>query len=149
MKSRRACREAALQALYQFDTLGEFSPDQLGFFLAHFQSQAQLDEEDEESRLVASQFCRDLVTGVAGNIDAIDEALARASAHWSVSRMARVDRAILRLAAYEILFLDEIPSKVSINEAIEIAKRFSAPEAPTFINGVLDKLASQGHKPKG
>ena len=62
--------------------------------------------------------------------------------------MARVDRTIIRLAAYEIMFVDDIPSKVSINEAIEVAKRFSAPEAPTFINGLLDKLATQEQKPK-
>jgi transcription antitermination factor NusB len=148
MKSRRACREAALQALYQFDTLGEFSADQLDFFLVHFQSQAQLDDDDQESRVVADQFCRELVSGVVSNIDAIDEAIARASVNWSVSRMARVDRTIIRLAAYEIMFVDDIPSKVSINEAIEVAKRFSAPEAPTFINGLLDKLAAQEQKPK-
>ncbi len=148
MKSRRACREAALQALYQFDTLGEFSADQLDFFLVHFQSQAQLDDDDQESRVVADQFCRELVIGVVSNIDAIDEAIARASVNWSVSRMARVDRTIIRLAAYEIMFVDDIPSKVSINEAIEVAKRFSAPEAPTFINGLLDKLATQEQKPK-
>ena len=148
MKSRRACREAALQALYQFDTLGEFSADQLDFFLVHFQSQAQLDDDDQESRVVADQFCRELVIGVVSNIDAIDEAIARASVNWSVSRMARVDRTIIRLAAYEIMFVDDIPSKVSINEAIEVAKRFSAPEAPTFINGLLDKLAAQEQKPK-
>ena len=149
MKSRRSCREAALQALYQFDTLGAFSAEELETFLAHFQSQTQLDDDDHESRLVADQFCRDLVNGVVSNIEAIDEAITRASAHWSVSRMAQVDRAILRLAAYEILFLSDIPSKVSINEAIEIAKRFSAPEAPMFINGVLDKLAAQEPLKKG
>lgn len=148
MRSRRACREAALQALYQFDTLGEFSADQLDFFLVHFQSQAQLDDDDHESRVVADQFCRELVSGVVSNIDAIDEAIARASVNWSVSRMARVDRTIIRLAAYEIMFVEDIPSKVSINEAIEVAKRFSAPEAPTFINGLLDKLAAQEQKPK-
>ena len=142
MKSRRSCREAALQALYQFDTLGEFSPETFQLFLDHFQSQVELDDSDLESRLVADQFCRELVHGVVEKLEAIDEEISRASAHWSLTRMARVDRNILRLATFELLFRDDVPHKVSINEAIEIAKRFSSPEASMFINGVLDAIAA-------
>lgn len=142
MKSRRSCREAALQALYQFDTLGEFSPESFQLFLTHFQSQLELDDTDLESRLIAGQFCLDLVNGVVTHIEAIDQAISRASVHWTLSRMARVDRNILRIATFEILFCADVPHKVSINEAIEIAKRFSSPDATVFINGVLDTIAS-------
>lgn len=143
MKSRRSCREAALQALYQFDTLGEYSPESLQLFLEHFQAQSNLDDADEESRLIADQFCREIVQGVVDNLAAIDDEISRASTHWSVERMARVDRNILRIATYEMAFREDVPRKVSINEAIEIAKRFSAPDASMFINGVLDKIAAQ------
>ena len=143
MKSRRSCREAALQALYQFDTLGEYSPESFQFFLDHFQSQKNLDDADESERVVADQFCRELVQGVVDNLDFIDAEISRASVHWSVPRMALVDRNILRIATFELAFKRDVPRKVSINEAIEISKRFSSPDAPMFINGVLDKIASQ------
>jgi len=143
VKSRRLCREAALQALYQFDTLGEYSPDSLAFFIGHFQAQLDLDDSDPDSRFVAGDFCRELVQGVADNLDSIDEQITRASEHWSLPRMARIDRNILRIAAYEMAFRADIPRKASINEAIEIARRFSAPDATMFINGVLDKIAAQ------
>jgi len=149
VKSRRSCREAALQALYQFDTLGEFSPETFQLFLDHFQSQAELDDAAPESRLIADQFCHELVHGVVLNIELIDQQISRASAHWSLSRMARVDRNILRIATFELLFCEDVPPKVSINEAIEIAKRFSAPDATTFINGVLDTIAGDRSAPNG
>lgn len=143
MKSRRACREAALQALYQFDTLGEFSAESFQFFLDHFQSQHELDDADAAERVVADQFCRDLVKGVVDNVTFLDGEISRASEHWSVERMARIDRNILRVATFEMAFRLDVPRKVSINEAIEISKRFSAPDAPMFINGVLDRIAAQ------
>lgn len=146
MKSRRLCREAALQALYQCDTLGDFSLVRFETFLAHFQLQSNLDSEEEgeeESKgIQVDQFCRELVMGVIEHLSFIDEQITLASVHWSLKRMARVDRNILRVATYELAFRQDVPVKVSINEAIEIAKRFSAPEAPTFINGVLDKIAA-------
>ena len=73
-------------------------------------------------------------------IVAVDEQLSGASAHWSVGRMARVDRNILRIAVYEMIAIDEIPFNVTINEAIEIAKRFGTHDSPTFVNGVLDHI---------
>jgi N utilization substance protein B len=126
MKSRRACREAALQVLYQCDVLADYSEETVSFFFEHFRSQSDLSEDE---RLQAhSDYSQQLVSGVA-------------STNWSVSRMACVDRNIIRIATYEMLFSSEVPRKVCINEAIEISKRFSADESPKFINGVLDKVA--------
>jgi len=87
------------------------------------------------------QFAHQLAHGVAKNLAEIDAHLNSASTHWSVTRMARVDRNILRLATYEMAFLFDIPCSVSINEGIEVSKRFGGPESPHFINGVLDRVA--------
>lgn len=86
------------------------------------------------------EFAERLARGVASALPQIDEAIAGASHHWKLGRMERVDRNLLRLAAYEILRCPDIPRAASINEAIEIAKRFSSVESAAFINGILDQL---------
>ena len=136
--SRRKAREAALQALYQFDTGGECSERELDLFFEHFFpgcSAPAVAESFENYR-----YARRLVEGVLVQIILVDKHLAAASLHWSIERMARVDRNILRIAAYEMLCVAEVPASVAINEAVEIAKRFSSEEAPLFINGVLDQI---------
>ena len=90
-----------------------------------------------------TEFCRELVLGVEENQDRIDDTLAEVSEHWTVSRMPLVDRSILRLAAYEILFVDGIPTSVSINEAVEMAKVFGGDDSSKFVNGVLGRLAEE------
>jgi N utilization substance protein B len=145
MKSRRACREAALQVLYQCDVTGDYSHEAIDFCLTHFGTRSEERDEkipeaqcDDEARA----FSRDVVFGVIEHIRVIDDQIGLASTHWSISRMPRVDRNLLRLAVYELMFRSDIPPKVSINEALEIAKRFSADDAPMFINGVLDRVLS-------
>lgn len=92
-------------------------------------------------------FADRLVKGTIEHIEQIDQAIKSISIHWRISRMACVDRNILRMAAYEILFVDDIPRRVTLNEAIEIAKSYGSGDSGAFINGVLDKLA--GGKPAG
>ena len=131
MGLRRQAREAALQALFQCDFLGAWDIDAAEFCMQHYGA-------GEQCREFALKLCH----GVISNLVKIDSQLTCASENWSLSRMARVDRAILRVATYEISYLDEVPSNVAINEAIEVAKRFGAEESPVFINGVLDRIAS-------
>lgn len=133
MKRRRA-REHALQMLYQ----SEFSaggPDYTGFWADK--------DEDADTR----KFAEDIVRGTINNLDAIDARLSAAAEHWVLDRMAAVDRNILRAAAYEIMYRDDIPAAVAINEALEIAKRFSSTESASFINGILDRIAHGAKKP--
>lgn len=140
MKSRRRAREAALQALYQCDTLQDWSEEAVDLYFRVFQSE-QPDSGDpagQENR----DFARKLILGVAARLSEIDDQIASASTRWSMGRMCRVDRNLLRLAAFEIAFLPEIPVSVTINEAIEISKRYGTDDSPMFINGVLDNLAS-------
>lgn len=145
MKSRRACREAALQALYQCDVTGDYSHAAVDFCLTHFCTRSS-DKDEKASEPQYSEddlaFSREIALGVIEHMGAIDGHIGLASTHWSIARMPRVDRNVLRIAVYELLYRTDIPPKVSINEAIEIGKRFSADDAPMFINGVLDRVLS-------
>jgi len=145
MKSRRICREVALQALYQCDVTGDWSVQSAELCLAHFFSHGSavvLAGELDGASTQDHSFCLALITGVQRFLPEIDAQIGLASTHWSIARMSRVDRNILRLAVYELRFRPDIPPKVAINEAIEIAKDFSSDDAPTFINGVLDRIFS-------
>lgn len=155
IRTRRRAREAALQALYQCDTLADFSIAQITNFFERYE---RLDEEGFESEQVADsekvkqlrhvaqdngEFSRVIAYGVAERITQVDQYITAASTHWSIARMSRVDRNILRLAVFEMACLDTVPVNVSINEAIEIAKTFGSDESPMFINGVLDNVAKE------
>ena len=139
VKSRRQAREVALQVLYQCDTLEDWSDEALDLCLSRFF--AEDPPVDEDSRDLYRIYAIELVKGVRGKIKEIDERISAASENWSFSRMARVDRNILRIAVFEICFSAEVPDKVSINEAIEVARRFGARETPAFVNGILDRIA--------
>ncbi len=140
MKSRRKAREAVLQALYQCDTLDAWTEESLDIYFNEFQKEA-LESSDETIR-DNLRFSRLLAKGTVQFVNFLDQQISRASTRWSIARMSRVDRNILRIAAFEIGFLKEISVNVSINEAIEIAKRYGTEESPMFINGVLDNLAT-------
>lgn len=148
MGSRRQAREFALQALYQCDALNQWDQSAIELYFSAFHA-GDLEVEDEEDSVrlqKVAEFSRSLLSGVVSNIEAIDNQIASASEHWSLSRMARVDRNILRLGTYELNFLSDVPVSVSINEAIEVAKRYGSDDSPMFINGVLDKIATRVKK---
>ena len=129
MGTRRKARELAVQLLYQHD-LAKMAPEEaMGLFWEHFPADMEVRE-----------FCRQLVLGTLDRLAVIDELLSEASENWSLNRMSVVDRNILRLATYELLDRSDIPPSVSLNEAIEIAKKYSTPDAAVFINGVLDRI---------
>ena len=86
------------------------------------------------------RFSEELVRGTREHLAEIDEIVARATANWQLNRMAVIDRSILRFATYELLFLADIPPKVTLNEAVNLAKKFSQEESGKFVNGVLDKI---------
>lgn len=135
MGLRRQAREVALQGVFMCDFHARWSAENIYFCFEHFGVVATV-----------KPFAESLALGVVENISRLDSELTKASTHWSISRMARVDRCILRVAAFEILFSEEIPASVAINEAIEIAKRFGSDDSPSFVNGVLDKLANSASR---
>jgi transcription antitermination factor NusB len=126
---RRKAREVALQALYTIDLMGEEASEQIEEFI-----------RSEGKRATIIEFAGQLVRGSLKNIKSIDKKLARAALNWEISRMAVIDRNILRLGAYELLFCPDIPPKVAMNEAIELAKKFGSKDSAPFVNGILDKL---------
>jgi N utilization substance protein B len=131
-KSRRAARELALNVLYQVDVARLPASEALNTALENI----NLDES-------AAEFSTTLVNGTFEHLKEIDEKLCSLSVGWELQRQPAVDRNILRMAIFEMLFLDYIPASVSINEAVELAKRFSTDESGRFINGVLGALARQ------
>ncbi len=98
--------------------------------------------DDAGIDLDSVEFAEDLVQGVIENRELIDQKIHEKSKNWSIPRMARVDLNILRMATYELLIRNDIPRNVSINEAIEVAKKFGTEESPAFINGILDEIAA-------
>jgi N utilization substance protein B len=129
--SRRKGRELALQILYAMDmnpSGQQPSPEQL--------------LEDEGVDFDALDFAQELVRGVAENRDLIDRKINEKSKNWAIPRMAKVDLNILRMATYELLLRSEIPKNVTINEAIEVSKKFGTADSSAFINGILDEIAA-------
>jgi transcription antitermination protein NusB len=128
--SRRSAREAVFKTLFQADITGE-SPETV---LAQELMQESIPQESDK------EFARGMILGIAERIHQLDEALAPHLKKWALKRLPFTDRAILRLAIYEILFDSEVPAAVSINEALELAKKYSDEKSAAFINGVLDKI---------
>ena len=135
---RRQGRECALQILYQLDVSGSLEPgikeSVIDKGLARFWGSFDSISGDGQ------EFAERLVKGVASDLATIDECISSASDNWSVARMAKVDRNVLRIAVYEIQRCADIPRPASINEALEIGKKFSNQEAARFINGILDQI---------
>ncbi len=127
MGVRRRGREYALQMLYAMDMNG-YLPDQV---FAGFSAIQDLNRD-------AFYYARRLVDGVHGQLDEIDTVLQKYAEHWKIHRMAVVDRNLLRLSLYELMYLEEVPFPIVINEALEIIKEFSDQEGTQFLNGILD-----------
>jgi N utilization substance protein B len=132
MGSRRKARECALQMLFQWD----ITHDTIEQIQATFWDGQ---DEPEETRVFADA----LASGAIASVEKIDALIGRHAENWRLDRMAVVDRNILRLATYEFLHDAETPKTVVINEAIEIARRFSSQESPQFINGILDSIRKE------
>jgi N utilization substance protein B len=131
MGSRRKARECALQMLFAAD-VSQTPPDEL--VKTYWSELGETDIEDS-----AREFATRLAVGTLANADKLDERIRLRAEHWRIARMAIVDRNILRLAVYEFLH-ETTPRTVAINEALEIARRFSTYEATQFINGILDAI---------
>jgi len=128
---RRKARTVALQGLYESDAAGHKLDD----VLVRLLSEGEFSEEN-------SVFARDLVNGVVNNQNKIDEYIQRFAPAWPIEQIPAIDRNILRLAIFEILFDNGVPVKVAINEAVELAKTFGSDNSPKFINGVLGSISS-------
>lgn len=136
--NRRRARECALQLLYQ----DEFhSPVTRTVAISHFWEDGE--GETLGSREEVRDFTAFLVDGVREHQEELDGIIRRVARNWKLERMSRVDRNILRVATFELLYAEDIPPKVSLNEAIEIAKSYGAEDSGAFINGILDKISRE------
>jgi len=129
MGTRTKARECAFQMLYQWDVTREPMDRVAGLFW-------QVRSSTPETRAMAERLAR----GGQAEVERLDEAITAASTNWRFERIAAVDRNILRIGAYELMKEPQTPSKVIIDEAVEMAKRFSEADAPGFVNGVLDAV---------
>ena len=130
---RRIAREHALKILYMADMRGEKSSSLIDeYYLVN----SNVEEE-------VKKFTEKIVKGVFENIKVIDEKISSAILNWDFNRLCLVDRNILRIGTYEIIFADDIPPVVSINEALEIAKKYGTDDSPKFINGVLHRIKEE------
>ena len=132
MGKRRKSRELTLQVLYQLDVTPQDPPRVLAQFQQHFSP----DEEKDE-------FLESLVLGVLKHSEEIDRLIERYSANWRLDRMSIIDRNLLRMATYELLYCDDIPPKVTLNEAIDLAKQYGSEDSGSFINGILDGIQKE------
>jgi N utilization substance protein B len=130
--TRRRAREEALKVLFGLDLTGDMGSEAMAEAVAESGIGAD-----------AREFVRELCAGVAARYAELDGLLAEFTTDWATDRLAATDRAILRMAAYEILYSDDVPVAVAINEAVELAKKFGTEDSGRFVNGVLGALARQ------
>jgi len=138
MGNRHKAREFTLQILFQHDFTGA-SIREIRLLFWH----------DINTPSDVRDFSDRLVDGVTDHFEEIDGLLSSYSENWTLERMTGVDRNILRIAVYEVLYCDEIPKNVTINEAVEIGKRFGSEDSGAFINGIIDKIARDYKKDGG
>ena len=157
MYYRRKAREIALQVLYELDVLKMDTQEAVDLFWDHFTAAEEAlepfwdyfrkpkDAKKHVSKVFgapqdARPFSTLLIEGTWRHRRQIDKQISDCSEHWSISRMSKVDRSILRMAVYELLYCDDIPPKVTLNEAIDLGKAYGSENSGSFINGILDAL---------
>lgn len=139
---RRLAREIALQSLYQMQ-MNEVTPGEaiaIAIEEAEHDNEAELNLNDEK---ISPRYIEELVEGTQRHKLVIDELLTEYLKGWRIDRLSKVDREVLRLAAYEMIYRDDVPPKVVVNEAIELAKHFGTEESGKFVNGVLGKMIKE------
>ena len=130
MRKRTQAREIALKILYQIDVV-------------HLETARAIEEffnYNQEFAEEVKEFSNKIILGTINYLESLDKKIAEFATNWELKRMAIIDRNILRLACFELMFLDDIPSKVTINEAVELAKKYGGIDSGKFVNGVLDKI---------
>lgn len=138
MRKRTKARESVLQMLYQADV----TDDSIGMILQRYWKERKRNPE-------VIEFANEITKGASERLKEIDRVISEYSENWDIDRMPIIDRNILRLATYELLFMDDIPPKVTIDEAVELANRYGSINSGKFVNGVLDKIMMLGKKQGG
>ena len=132
MGARRSGREAALQMLFAVEASGASADQEIALFWRHFEAEPE-----------GKAYADDLVRGVTQKREEVDARIASASVNWRLERMTRVDRNVMRLGGYELMFRLDVPRAVILDEAVELAKSFGGTDGHKYVNGVLDKAAAE------
>ena len=135
MGDRSVGRELAFKVLFH-----------LGFGESSLEKSLEKIFSEGEGREQARGFARDLATGCSDHLVEVDDAIRAHSVNWDLSRLGNADRAILRLATFELLYMKDIPHEVSIDQAVELAKSYGDDQSPAFVNGILDEIRKAGNK---
>lgn len=135
MRKRSKARESVLQVLYQIDVTG----DPVDVVLNQYW-------QSRNRNLEVVEFANEIIKGTTDHLSEIDAIISQYSENWEISKMPIIDRNILRFSIYEILYMDDIPPKVTIDEAVELANNFGTPHSGKFINGILDKIMTLNTK---
>ena len=130
MRKRTLARESTLTILYQADIARRSIPD----------TSKKYWSEQESIDPTIHEFSNRLIAGIEGKVESIDQKISQYAANWQLKRMAVIDRNILRLGVFELLYASDIPPKVTINEAVELAKKYGDMDSGKFVNGILDKI---------
>ena len=133
MRKRTKSREIALKILYAW----EITDDSLDISCEEYMKNNNSEED------VVVEYAKRLVSGIGSNIKKIDEMILSHATNWRLDRMATIDRNIIRIASFELVFMEDIPPKVAINEAIEMAKKYGSRDSGNFVNGILDKIKDE------
>lgn len=141
MRHRTKSREIALKILYQSDLVEDETKDLITDFFSYL-----TEEEKQELPSSIKEFAIALIEGTLSKKEEIDSIISSFAKNWHLDRMAVIDRNIMRMASYELLYRDDIPPKVSINEAVELAKKYGDVDSGKFVNGILDKISKKSGK---
>ncbi|MEI6437586.1 MAG: transcription antitermination factor NusB [Candidatus Omnitrophota bacterium] len=133
MRKRSVARECALKVLYQVELIK----------IAPARALPSFWEQEEEHPADVRAFAEDIVNNVRTRVEDLDRKISEYATNWQISRMAVIDRNVLRIGVYELLYAPGIPPKVAINEAVELAKKYGDTESSKFVNGILDKIHKQ------
>ncbi|NLP29726.1 MAG: transcription antitermination factor NusB [Clostridiales bacterium] len=140
IKTRRIARECFMQLLYEMEAQNDFSYKKKEQFFDNIKQLRDYEEESKDFKYDSS-YVDSMFNIIANHLVDIDRVLIDSSTNWKLERIDRVDLAIIRLSTAEILYYDEIPDSVSINEAVELAKRFGTEESGKFVNGILGRIS--------
>jgi N utilization substance protein B len=142
-EQRRAAREFMMKIVYQMDIAGRFVADEMDRYMAQgFADGEDVDPPEAAIPGLQRKYCEKVYTLICSNREDIDKNIEAHCRRWTLSRMPKTDLAVLRVAACEILYMDDIPDAVSINEAVDLAKKYGTENSPSYVNGILGALAS-------
>lgn len=134
---RKVARESTMKLLYQMDINDDFSQKEMNIFL-----------ENNELKSDEIEYIKDVVKGINENIEEIDSYIEKYSQGWKIKRIAKIDLAVLRIAIFEIMHKEDMPPQVSINEAVDVSKKYSTDESSKYINGLLGTFLKEHPKNK-